>query len=386
MEEVVPRLATRSDYVDIAAMFTAATGIKARQFCELAFGAAVRFITNVETQLNDPSTAFLLTPTYFQQTAVAEDDIRTFFARLSTTPADLQAQSRQNGPGADFRAFQRNPLIEYTAGTYLCIDPGFLLDKAGSSLYWTLHEATNRRQDLLTSWCGLIEFYVHWLFAETYQGRGQWLPAPQFATGGEACDLCLVEGSELVLFEVKASVLTAQAKYGFSADTLISELYKKAIKGDDGERKGVAQLLHNAHRFLSGDDILGVNRTQVQTIYPVLVFLDHGFTAPYLNLLYNEHYGSALLRRQYRRRVTPLFSLTIDDLENTLPHTHQHAFTDILESYYRANRNMYGELSHSSVPILLGETPGRDPVRQRFEQFGVELEHRFFPRGMPTEP
>ena len=73
--------------------------------------------------------------------------------------------------------------------------------------------------------------------------------------------------------------------------------------------------------------------------------------------------------------------MTVEDLENTLPYTHAHPFNAILDSYYRANRNMYGELSHSSVPLLSGERPGRDAVRARFEQFGEELERRFFPAG-----
>ena len=177
----------------------------------------------------------------------------------------------------------------------------------------------------------------------------------------------------------RGSILTSQAKYGFDPDTLREELQRKAITGEDGERKGVAQLRYNLERFLDGDNIAGTDRAAVRTIYPVLVFLDHSFTAPYLNLVYNEHFDSACFRRRYRRTVTRLFSLTVEDLENTLPHTDQHAFSEILESYYRANRNMYGELSHSSVPLLLGKRPGREVVRARFVQFGEELERRFFP-------
>jgi hypothetical protein len=182
----------------------------------------------------------------------------------------------------------------------------------------------------------------------------------------------------MVLFEVKASILTVQAKYGFSPATLHDELRRKAITGDPDERKGVAQLSYNLERFLGGAEIDGINCHSIKTIYPVLVFLDHGFTAPYLNAVYNENFNSAGLRRHYGKRITPLFSLMIDDLENSLPHTHQHAFTEILDSYYRANVEMHGGLSHSKVPILQGEQPGRDPVRERFRQFANDLEHRFF--------
>jgi len=364
IEEIAPGLQGRPDYIDIDATFTAATGISVRQFCELAFSASVKFITNAEAQLQEPATAFLLTTEYFRRTMVQPNDLANLLARLTTSISDLRLDAQRPGTlGADFLLFQRRPLVEFDQNRYLCPDPGFLLDKAGPSLYWTLHELTPpaRQHALLTYWSGLIERYAHWLFAQMYQGRGKFLPLPQFSNGDEAADGCLVEGSSLVLIEIKGSILTAQAKYGFDPDMLRKELHRKAITGEDGERKGVAQLRHNLKRFLDGDDIVGIDRAAVRTIYPVLLFLDHGFSAPYLNLVYNEHFDSASFRRRYRRIITPLFSLTIDDLENTLPHTHQNAFNEILESYYRANRNMYGELSHSSVPLLSGDSPAGTP-------------------------
>jgi len=382
LEEIVPRFQGRANYIDIDAVFKAANGIGVHQFCELAFSASVKFTTNVETQLQEPATAFLLSKDYFRHAAVSPDDLERCFERLTTTAAALRDDAQRPGTlGTDFLTFQRRPLVEYDPGRYLCPDPGFLMDKAGLGLYWTLHEATprDRQHGLLTYWSGLIESYVQWLFAQTYQGRGTFLPSPRFPDGAEAADGCLVEGSSLVLLEIKGSILTAQAKYGFDSARLREELHKKAITGEDGERKGVAQLRHNLERFLKGDEIVGIDRKAVRTIYPVLVFLDHGFTAPYLNLVYNEHCNSAGLRRWYRRTITPLFSITIEDLENTLPYTCQQPFNEILESYYRSNRNMYGELSHSSIPLLQGERPGRDVVRTRFEQFGEELERRLFP-------
>jgi hypothetical protein len=150
IEELAPQLATLRDYIDIADTFRTATGISPRQFCQLSFSVAVKFITNVETHMNDPGDAFLLTTRYFQHSAAPAQDVQTFLARLTTTPAALRQQAQRDTHGADFLMFQRCPPVEYEAGTYLCIDPGFLLDKAGPSLYWILHEATNRRHDLLT--------------------------------------------------------------------------------------------------------------------------------------------------------------------------------------------------------------------------------------------
>jgi hypothetical protein len=255
------------------------------------------------------------------------------------------------------------------------------LDKAGRSLYWTLHEAHPRERGrrLLTYWSALIERYVHWLLEQTYQARGRLACSPGFQNGDEAFDAYLLEGSCLIVFEIKASILTAQSKYGFNAAALQDELNRKAVTGADGERKGVAQLYANLVRFLEGDDVSGLDRTAVKTIYPVLVFLDGSFTAPYLNRVYNEHFERDQIRRQYRRRVTPLFSITVEDLENILPHTDRHWLSDVLDSYWHENRNMYGAFSRSRVPLLEGESPGKDVVRERFRRFGNDLQQRLFP-------
>jgi len=387
IEEIAPLLADRNDYIDIAAAFMAATGITAQHFCELAFSAGVKFITHVEEQVRDPTSALILTPQYFRHASVAADDVATFLGRLSITPAALREQAqRQETPASDFLLFQRHPLVEFDAGSYLCPDPGFLLDKAGSSLYWTLHDAQppGHRQQLLTYWSAIIERYAFWLFDQTYQARGQFVASPRFRNGDEAFDAYLLEGSSLLVFEIKGSVLTTQAKYGFSPDTLRNELHKKAITGEPGERKGAAQVSAHLRRFLDGDDLPGVDRRKVKSIYPVLVFLDHSFVAPYMNRLYNECFDSPDLRRQYRRVITPLFSITIEDLENVLPHTHRQELSAILDSYYRANKNMYGGLSHSSVPLLLAQQPGRDIVRERFHRFADDLERRLFPNAETT--
>lgn len=382
IEEIAPILAGRAGYIDFAASFLNATGLTVRQFCELSFGACLRFITNVDEQFSNPSVALVLSSHFFHFTDIPEPTIAILLSRLSTTTDVLRIQAR-NSHATDFLLFQRHPLIQIVANGYVCPDPGFLLDKAGASLYWTLHEATaiEHRLALLTQWSGMIEYYSQWLFERTYQGSGRFVSSPRFPNNDEAADALLLEGSTLLLFEVKASVLTVQAKYGDSAEGLMNELSLKAISGEDGERKGVAQLVRSITRFLDGETISGVSREGIRTIIPILVFLDRGFTSPYLNGLYNESFDSARFRRAYRRTVTPLFSITIDDLENVLPYTDKHEFRDILESYYRVNRERHSTLSRGRIPLLQGSTPGRDIVRERFNRFGAELEHRFFPNG-----
>ena len=74
-----------------------------------------------------------------------------------------------------------------------------------------------------------------------------------------------------------------------------------------------------------------------------------------------------------------MFSLTIEDLENALSYTREVKVSAMLDSFSRANPARFGEMSHSSVPILQDRAPGMNLVRERFERFGAELAAQFFP-------
>jgi hypothetical protein len=73
---------------------------------------------------------------------------------LSTLTAKLQQADSSVG---DLDVFQRNPVLTLQSKEgaigHLCIDDGFLLDKAGRSLPWVLveHVESGRRGDVLAS-------------------------------------------------------------------------------------------------------------------------------------------------------------------------------------------------------------------------------------------
>jgi hypothetical protein len=47
-------------------------------------------------------------------------------------------QDAASRPGDDLTIIQNFPLIEIVPKRYLCLDPGFLIEKAGRGFYWTL--------------------------------------------------------------------------------------------------------------------------------------------------------------------------------------------------------------------------------------------------------
>jgi hypothetical protein len=371
LEQIAPTLRHRNDYRDLIADFTTATGVPPRQFIAIAYTACIPHIIEKRTPKR-----FAVTPISLANDTIAPAQITAFLQKTSITPRELCEHSRTDTTNAaDFVGLQRKPLVHVAPDVYVAPDPGFLIDKAGRSLYWTLHEVTppGERHSLLTYWSSLFEHYLHWLSTTTYQGTGTIHCSPRFANGDEAADLIITEGSRLLVVEAKASVLTAAAKYGFAPTTLQAELHRKAITGEHGKRKGVAQLHHNLTRWLDGEDIPTIDRSTIKTIYPALLFLDETFAGPYLHELYNEHFDRRALQRKPQRIITPLMALTITDLEHCLPYTHQHQLSDMLDSCYTYNRRRTPEHRQFHIPLLKNAIPGKDLVREQLNQFGNSL-------------
>jgi hypothetical protein len=382
INEIAPLFAARPDYRDLAAEFTQSTGLTPQTFCEFVFCAATKFVTNLGEQNNEAG--LVLTPDHFQHTRVKEG-LAGFLRKYSIQLVDLQAAHRQIPTlDDDFIIFQDRPLIEFAPYHYMCIDPGFLLDKAGRSFYWTLHSNTapDQRKHLLGYWATLVERYVQRMAGETYKGRGFLLNSPRFANGDEACDIAIKEGSDLILIEIKAAILTAKAKYSFDPEILKEELLRKAIQGEEGERKGIAQLHRAVQRFQGGENIQGIGVEQITRIFPMIVFLDKSFTSPYFSTLYRDNFDRTTLRR--KPIVTSPFAVTVGDLESVFPSTHEHDLSDILDEYYRCKRTTdgsiaFGRLAYADIPLLRNAERGRDIVRERFNQFNDELIANVFP-------
>jgi len=387
VQDVSPRLQARSDYLDLRKQFLDVSGMTAQAYCEIVYCAATKFLTHLPEQ-NTPS-GLILTSDYFRHTKVADVAAR-FLGEYSIGLLDLQQRVRNDSSkDGDFLLLQQYPLIEFAPDQRLCVDPGFLLDKAGRSFYWTLHAKTSpaRQLHLLGYWATVVETYVGELAKHTYKGSGRIVRNPKFPNNDEACDLMVLEGTRLVLIEVKASTLTAKAKYSFDPELLSDELLRKAIEGTEGRRKGVKQVHETIRRFLNKEPINGVTADQVTVVYPLIVFLDKSFVSPYLTNLYVEHFD----RKHFPRHpiITAPYAITISDLESVLPHTHRHDLADIIDDYYRHNRTRkgaiaFGSFRYGNIPLLKNEDPGKDPIDERFQRFCEEMITNTFPQ--PSSP
>jgi hypothetical protein len=108
-------------------------------------------------------------------------------------------QSLRTRPADDLTVLQKFPLMRIGPGVYVCLDPGFLLDKAGRGAVWSLiSQVADRRLQgrILSFWGTLFEQYVNFVLSRSYSAGGELVPEPRFVNGDQAFDACPPQGQE----------------------------------------------------------------------------------------------------------------------------------------------------------------------------------------------
>jgi hypothetical protein len=379
-----PVLQARPDFLNLGAMFEEKMGIPYVTFCEMIFGCATKYMRLDINALEGSPANIVIRDTFFEKTDLPKEAIREFFKRIAIEERALTGKvvlASKDRPDNDLTVFQAFPLVQFVDGAYMCLDPGFLADKAGRGLYWALFSELkeNRpRKNLADFWGAVFEVYVNHILGAAYSAGGRFIPSPRFPNGDEAFDACLLEGRFLVVFEHKSSTIRADAKYSGDVPRLRDQLARKLVHGEPGDTKGLAQLTKSLTRFIGGESISGINCSEIRRIYPVLVCLDDVVLVPYVGRYLNEQFRLMRPNKQFRTLVSPVFSLGISDVENLTGYLGSFKLVDILESFYYGNREMITGLSLSEVPLLKNIPAGPSAVRERFSRFSDEMVKHLF--------
>ena len=178
-------------------------GLHYPTFCQLIFGCATKFLNIKVSDLQSPN-ALVLKEAFFQKSTVPLEKARQFFGTFAISETDLaqEVKASASRPGDDFTTLQGFPLLLLAPDLYTRSDRGFLVDKAGRSLYWTLFSAldNDEKAKLGSFWGAVFEEYVNELFAQSYELVGTFVPAPKFPNGDEAFDGYILEQGNLIVF------------------------------------------------------------------------------------------------------------------------------------------------------------------------------------------
>lgn len=382
----LPALIARPDFLDLRSLFRDYFEIDEKTFCELVFGCASKFLGLKLEDLGSKPEVAVMRSTYFDKSKIPRDTITQFLTQVTITETVFveRVKESKSRPGDDLTIFQSFPLIEIAKGFYLCLDPGFIADKAGRGLYWSLFEKLqdDQRAKLAGFWGAVFESYVNCVLQRSYTVEGIFIPEPRFANGDAAFDACIVEGRNLLVLEHKSSVIRADAKYGGDASKLKKQLDLKFIEGDAEGSKGLTQLSKHLVRFLSGDKLGGIDAAEIDRVYPVMVCLESTMVTPYLGKYLNERFVDIYPREKFRQLITPIFTLEMADVENLLGYLQSFLLSDIFESYYSNNKTMLTSLSSSNVPLLKNVNPQRNIVMDSFKKFSDAMAADLFDENL----
>ena len=371
--------------VDFPKLFIESVGLDPRLFAEMCISVASRYISLTETVLGDDPGQIFIEPHYFSNTTLPEDAMTEFLRRVSSTESEL-AEKLSAAPGrplSDLTPFQLNPIIRITDGRFYCLDVAALLDKPGRGMYWTLRDAAPEAlsKRLPSAYGELFDSYVASLLPATMAAR-IYLPNPKFSDGDEAFDGLLAEGSDLIALEFKSSVLRADRKYSGDPVQVLAELDKKFVVGDSTGAKGIAQLENGIDRFLSGDEISGIDPKRMGRIYPVIVVLEQAMTAPQVSRYLNDRFARRSLGKKHRRTITPVTIIDIENCERLAPYIEQYGLGPLLESYHdshvRRTRDQLIAFKPENIPFLDNRPELPERARDGFMKFLGELGVRMF--------
>jgi hypothetical protein len=380
-------LGKKPGLVDLEREFTRATGLPPRLFVELCVvaGASYRSMNAGSLITDDPT--FLIDKRRFATVAVDDDSLSAFFRLVAQNPQELAAFLPTQGirPLADTTVFQTWPMIRVASEErYYCLDVASLLDKTGRGLYWTLFSSADAAtKGRLGGTYGLaFEAYLHDRVRAARFGPDRYIDNPKFANGDEVCDAIFVDGSHLVFCEYKSSVLRADAKLSGRLDSLIHEIEKKFITGDNEGRKGIAQLAQSIRRFLIGEEIEGIPIRKWNIILPVMICLERSMLCPGMSGFLNSRFDRTTLKALASTRIGPLILIDVEHFETSLADINQYGFDTLLDDYYRTHmRKGLDQLvafKRKNIPFLDDKPEPPDEKGAAFGRFFSEMGERLF--------
>jgi len=289
---------------------------------------------------------FLLTQGWYRTASLPEDTVVPFLKDISASATEFQAFIGAKDHGTnDFTCFKDKPIF-HDRDFFFVTDAAFLAEKAEAGTFWRINNALPRKSRLQfhQDWGIAFERYINWLIGESVDGVLNVLhPNPRFSDNEEeVCDAVVLCGDSALFIESKGSTFTAEAKYAKDPVTLADEIGEKLI-GTSEQKKGAGQLaLHIEQAFnrKSPRQIEGLELSKITKVFPVLVTRDDIGAALVMNAYLASRFRELFSRKAVEITVTPLFSLSAQDIELIGGYLKEVSFASLLEERYLRDKKL----------------------------------------------
>ncbi len=137
-------------------------GYDVTRYCDLAFASAMKPLA-AQTEGVENYRVVTIAPANFATTTIPVETAEQFLNSMAAGEQDFRDKIvDDDGYASDFTVFRERPFLRREADL-VPLDLGFVLDKAGRSLFWTALKncPEGERETLLRQWGHLFESYVH---------------------------------------------------------------------------------------------------------------------------------------------------------------------------------------------------------------------------------
>ena len=361
-------------------------GYEITAYCDLSLASAMKTLA-ADTTSPEAFQLPTIAPQHFSTTSISPTDAATFLQSIGSDEDEFsRAIADSKAHKADLTVFRDKPMLRF-ADTFATLDVGFVLDKAGRSLFWTALKNSNdndERERLLAQWGELIELYMNDLLGANLGQQSMLLSTPIFANKAQACDALVLEGNTLMFLECKANTIKSAIRYADDPKELAAILETRFVTGGREGRKGLMQLFHAIKRFSGGDSLIDpssgttIRPDMVTRIMPVLVHLDNALRTPgiphYLQVRFKA------LGRIKKYTLLPLTTLPITELEELEGHLREYGLSTLLESFLgQLGADRTRIFLTRTLPVLRGQLRKPGTTLQRFDAYLDGLQRRLFP-------
>jgi len=238
----------------------------------------------------------------------------------------------------DTLVFKAHPFLHFEDGRELILDIQYVSEILIYGLYWRIVESLQGKQKdvFISLWGRLFELYLFDLFSHYYPETSQFLSTEVDYKGGQI-DALLDFGTDVVIFEFKASLLRDQTKNSRDIKLFEEEVTKKFIENEKKRPKALRQLASAAIAIRNG----GVKTImKPERVYPVFVGYEPVLESFFVNTYLQQRFREFVTKKDNDVIVQPISVMSVDELEKLLPNIHAGACTwmEILNERFDEDR------------------------------------------------
>lgn len=302
------------------------------------YGHTKRF--DVEAIFRNPGEVTIDPKTFVSKTHFPQDKFEQFLAARSLS-LDEYRQRVTGGKEWDKKSFSEiiktdsfstdtltvktYPLLRWADGRTLILDPQYVSDLLIYGLYWRIVDSLDDKKadKFISFWGRVFELYMFDLLGHFYPQLSGILHTDIVYDGGQI-DALLDFGADVLVFEIKASLLRDQTKNKRDINAFEKEVKLKYIENEKGKPKAVRQLANAAAAICNGAVITSV---KPERVYPIFLGYEPTLECFLMNSYLHGKFRPLIAEKVNNVIVKPLTVISVDEIERVLPNMESGSIT-----------------------------------------------------------